>query len=302
MLALLGAVTMGLYEIAFKLIGTLPDEELQMQLHGQGNRINQRTGEARRRVHSTHSYIEYRAVDSAAEAAEEEEEEDEGKQAARGPTNYQSMGTSRPGSQRASLEAGKAKQAAAAQAYIQEAESSEAESELDDADLEEIGTGASTRLSRTTSRGGAPAGESAHAKQPGKRILQEVPPPLPFGMHANLMTSSIGLMTLSTLWIGAVAAHFLGWERFELPHNWETVASIAVVAICGVFFNACFMILLSIWGPVLASVSCLLTTVLVQIADILLGRPVKLLSLVGCAFIGMGFVVLIAGERKSHSH
>ncbi len=45
--------------------------------------------------------------------------------------------------------------------------------------------------------------------------------------------------------------------------------------------QAAFMILLSLWGPVLASVSCLMTTILVEIADVLLGHRLKWLSVSG---------------------
>lgn len=48
-----------------------------------------------------------------------------------------------------------------------------------------------------------------------------------------------------------------------------------VVAFTGIIFNGCFSILLAIWGPVLASVSCLLTTVLVFAADIMLGHDFR---------------------------
>jgi hypothetical protein len=61
-------------------------------------------------------------------------------------------------------------------------------------------------------------------------------------------------------------------ERFEFPSNFQTYLYLFIVAFSGIIFNGCFSILLAIWGPVLASVSCLLTTVLVFVADILLGH------------------------------
>jgi hypothetical protein len=104
------------------------------------------------------------------------------------------------------------------------------------------------------------------------RIQEWIPPPLPFGMHPILVTSGIGLVTLCTLWIGLPIAHFLGWEPFEAPANFKTAFFIFLVVFTGIIFNGCFSILLAIWGPVLASVSCLLTTVLVFAADIMLGH------------------------------
>lgn len=55
------------------------------------------------------------------------------------------------------------------------------------------------------------------------------------------------------------------------------------------------MILLSLWGPVLASVSCLMTTLLVVVADTFLGHELKWLSVAGCALIAAGFGVLVSG-------
>lgn len=220
MLALFGAVTMGLYEVAFKLIGTLPDETLQMQLYGQN-------GAKSKEARSQQSYIEYRAVSGVDDNI------------LSGDLDYQATGSSRPPSQRTSAELATVSKPVAkerpATSYTVEAadSSSEAESEVEDAELDQFRGGPTTRLSRTTSR-------TTLKPQQKRRVLHDIPPPLPFGLHANLMTSGIGFVTLLTLWTGVVIAHFAGWEPFEWPHNWETVASMAVVAICGVFFNACF--------------------------------------------------------------
>ncbi|KDN52711.1 hypothetical protein K437DRAFT_231800 [Tilletiaria anomala UBC 951] len=313
MLALLGAVTMGLYEIVFKLVGTLPDEELQLQLYGKGGALA--GGHRRSRGHQ--SSIEYRPV-NAADGLSRHEDQAEGN-ALSGDTNYQATGTSpsqsRSTSSRSSFDgdedtekqakqAGSNKNSSGPTTYSREADdfSSESESELDEAELAQLSTGGTTRLSRTSSRTRLKqhsAFSTPMHTNGRKRLLDDVPPPLPWGMHSNIMTSGIGLVTALSLWLGVVIAHFAGWEPFEWPYNFATVASLAIVAICGVFFNACFMILLSIWGPVLASVSCLLTTVLVEIADVLLGRQLKVLSLIGCIFIGCGFVVLIFGESRA---
>lgn len=121
--------------------------------------------------------------------------------------------------------------------------------------------------------------------------------PLPFGMHAIAMTSGIGLMTLLVLWIMLFIAQVTEFETFELPRNAVTVGWIALGASCGVIFNGCFSILISLWGPVLASMSCLLTTVLVQLADIMFGVPFTWVTLSGCAIIAISFVCLLPWEN-----
>lgn len=245
MLALSGAVTMGLYEICFKLIGTLPDEDLQMRLYGQAK--SRRRSMDRRRTSSHQSYIEYRPVSG----SEQQDEREAFEQNKLSGTDYQATGISQPSSRRQSEDgqedANKHKDEQPSKGpttYTIEAgeSSSSSESELDDADLEELGAGGTTRLSRTTSQTNLKHHQmpSSSGGSAARRILNDVPAPLPFGMHANLMTSGIGLFTFLTLWIGVVIAAYAGWEPFEWPHNFETVASIAIVAICGVFFNACF--------------------------------------------------------------
>ncbi|KAN0062855.1 hypothetical protein ACQY0O_004676 [Thecaphora frezii] len=187
------------------------------------------------------------------------------------------------------------------------------ESEMDEGEAEEVEHGAhrlrrnpsyastkrQSQLERAAAEvgSGGGCGEASTYYRSASAIHGDtsIPPPLPFGLHANLMTSGIGLVTLTCLWIGIPVAHVLGWEQFELPANWWTVFSLGVVVTCGVFFNAAFMILLSLWGPVLASVSCLMTTVLVEVADVVLGREVKVASVVGCSLVGAGFGVLISG-------
>ncbi|WFC99075.1 hypothetical protein MYAM1_001811 [Malassezia yamatoensis] len=116
---------------------------------------------------------------------------------------------------------------------------------------------------------------------------------LPFGMHAIAMTSGIGAATMLGLWLMLVIANFTGFETFELPHDQLTIAWICLGVMCGVLFNGCFSILLSLWGPVLASMSCLLTTVLVQLVDLFLGVPFTWITLVGCATITISFVCLL---------
>ena len=54
------------------------------------------------------------------------------------------------------------------------------------------------------------------------------------------------------------------------------------------------MVLLAIWGPVTASVSCLLSTVAVAILDGILGSRFSLTSALGCLFIMAGFGLLLA--------
>lgn len=203
----------------------------------------------------------------------------------------------------------------------------EQESTLDDGDAEEIRDG-STRLRRPKSsicaqsarrnlrhyvdyRDDEADNDHLNYEDPSEAVPDAlnarahrnwVPPPLPFGLHTNIMTAGIGVVTLCTLWIGVLIAHLAGWERFEWPNNWVTVFAILFVVLAGVVFNGCFMVLLATWGPVTASVSCLLSTVAVAILDAALGAPFSLASALGCVFILGGFALLLLESAEGHGH
>ncbi|KAB5594234.1 hypothetical protein CTheo_2315 [Ceratobasidium theobromae] len=94
--------------------------------------------------------------------------------------------------------------------------------------------------------------------------LQET---LPFGLFANFVTSTGGLATFATLWVPMGVAWWTGDGRFKLPGDWWTAGCVAGIAVSGLAYNAGFMILLSLWGPIVASVGNLLTIVLIMAVD-----------------------------------
>ncbi|KAF9457080.1 hypothetical protein BDZ94DRAFT_288788 [Collybia nuda] len=119
--------------------------------------------------------------------------------------------------------------------------------------------------------------------------------PLPFGLHANLLTSIIGLLTFVILWVPIPIFHYLDIEPFVLPQNAKTTFAIAGIALTGVIFNAGFMVLLGLWGPIITSVGNLLTIVLVFFSDMIFGDGLEnmtLWSLSGCSVIVAAFSVL----------
>ena len=116
---------------------------------------------------------------------------------------------------------------------------------------------------------------------------------LPFGLHPIAMTTGIGAITFALLWIPLVIMHATGGESLEAPKHVGTFLWIALSVVCGVLFNGCFAILLSLWGPVLASMSCLLTTVIVQLTDVALGIPFSWIGMLGNLIITVSFVCLL---------
>lgn len=93
----------------------------------------------------------------------------------------------------------------------------------------------------------------------GSSVSSFLPPPVDpsnttFLLHSNVITFLIGLSTFCFLWIPIPILHLVGWEHFELPPA-STIPAIVGIVLSGVIFNAGFMVLLSLWGPVIA-VSC----------------------------------------------
>ena len=66
--------------------------------------------------------------------------------------------------------------------------------------------------------------------------------PPPFGLHPNLLTSFVGILTLFILWIFLPILHHTGLEKFRPPDNWTTVIAICGIAASGIVFNAGLMV------------------------------------------------------------
>lgn len=73
-------------------------------------------------------------------------------------------------------------------------------------------------------------------------VPSEVVYPPPFGLHPNLFTSFIGLLTFIFLWIPLPLLHYFDIEHFSLPTDRATFFAIAGIAASGVLFNAGFMV------------------------------------------------------------
>ncbi|KAI0932160.1 hypothetical protein AcW2_000859 [Taiwanofungus camphoratus] len=119
--------------------------------------------------------------------------------------------------------------------------------------------------------------------------------PPPFGLYPNLLTSAIGVCTLLFLWIPIPFLHFFDITQFELPKSALEVVVIAGISLTGGIFNAGFMILLGVWGPIVTSVGSLLTIVLVFISDMIFGRAadsITVWSLLGSGSIIVAFAIL----------
>ncbi|KAG8896180.1 hypothetical protein FRB99_009027, partial [Tulasnella sp. 403] len=139
------------------------------------------------------------------------------------------------------------------------------------------------------------------SRPPTKQYLGSVPPP--FAFHPNFLTSLIGLVTLLLLWIPVPMMSKIGvGDPFQFPPNLKTWGFVGLIATTGVFFNAGFMVLLGIWGPVIASVGNLLTIVLVLMSDVMFGNGIQTITLwrvLGCTMIVGAFAILAFDMMRS---
>ncbi|UZJ54098.1 hypothetical protein CBS101457_003418 [Exobasidium rhododendri] len=314
-LAFFGAVTMAAYEMAFKIIGTLPDEEAQKERYARlGNSRSSRSAVDRSEYEDDNtsragSEAEGQGLLDRRQGEEDADEEDVDKAILRKSMEVASEpseeSTIKPFTERTGLWKPSESLEGTGTSYQTISPAPEEEEEREDDVGDDLGESRREERSRRASRATVPVfdadleqgNRSGGPPKPGHIRPQEwLPPPLPFGMHPIIITSGIGLVTLCTLWIGLPIANALGWEPFELPSDFKTVFFIWLVVFMGIIFNGCFSILLAVWGPVLASVSCLLTTVLVFVADIVLGHDFRWISLLGCFTIAAGFGVLVTGD------
>jgi drug/metabolite transporter (DMT)-like permease len=65
---------------------------------------------------------------------------------------------------------------------------------------------------------------------------------LPFGLYPNLLTSAVGIITITALWPMLVVLHWTGAEKFTLPADSRTWASVAGNALGGVAYNSGYMV------------------------------------------------------------
>ncbi|GAA6058802.1 hypothetical protein JCM10212_001918 [Sporobolomyces blumeae] len=130
-------------------------------------------------------------------------------------------------------------------------------------------------------------------------IAPVAPSPTLFLLYSNLITSLIGLLTFTLLWIPIPLLDRIGWEAWDGSPPREAWSALVGIIGGGVLFNGCFMVLLSLWGPVVASVANLLTLLLVSLCDALFipsAPPLTKSSLIGGGLIVGAFAGLIWGE------
>ncbi|KAF9584113.1 hypothetical protein BGW38_007533 [Lunasporangiospora selenospora] len=116
---------------------------------------------------------------------------------------------------------------------------------------------------------------------------------------ANTMTGLMGVLTLVFLWVPIPILHWAGYEIFELPKVNEFL-SILMIAVLGLVYNGCFMIVVSMTNPVFAAVGVMATIPIVALTDWLLFKePIGWGNIAGGLCILIGFAILTRENHKS---
>lgn len=121
---------------------------------------------------------------------------------------------------------------------------------------------------------------------------------LPFGLYPNFITSLVGITTIFIAWPLPL---FLSTPQpaqdpGTTSSSMQIVLSILAIALSGLTWNAGYLVLLGIWGPVITSVGNLLTIVLMLIVESIFVKSAptpSLVGILGCGMIAGGFAVLV---------
>lgn len=110
-------------------------------------------------------------------------------------------------------------------------------------------------------------------------------------IFANFIGTCIGLFTLTFLWIPIPLLNYTGLEVWELPRG-EALHLLLISVFANAVFSGCFLVLMSLTSPVLASVAALLTIFIVAIIDEVMPPPLHN-DLSTAALFG-GTVIIVA--------
>ncbi|KAH8916356.1 hypothetical protein BT69DRAFT_1355758 [Atractiella rhizophila] len=111
-------------------------------------------------------------------------------------------------------------------------------------------------------------------------------------LYTSFMTTLIGISSLILLSIP-----FLFLPKPSPPPA-ALISQIAIMVLCGMTFNAFFILLISLWGPVTASIGNLGTLITVAITDWTLGGRLGLETWIGGACVCAAFVGLAWEEGR----
>ncbi|KAJ3090793.1 hypothetical protein HK102_002656 [Quaeritorhiza haematococci] len=106
------------------------------------------------------------------------------------------------------------------------------------------------------------------------------------------ITGLIGIATLTFGIIPLPLLHLSGFETFRFP-TLEEFKGVVVIGVLGVVYNACFMLVIALSGPVVAAVGIMMSIPVTTLVDVAVkGTGVGLNTVVGAMMIFAAYAVL----------
>lgn len=217
MLAFFGAVTMAAYEMAFKVLGTLPDEEAQLDRYEGFHRehdFSRSKGIDGNRDDEGEALLSEEAGINRAQAADSTNANSSNRAVERPPADTERTAIWKP-----SIDGDLG---ATGSPSYQSVSPSGANEDVDDAPLDKADNSwdqpeaPASAIGRPSYDAGDGEERSGPRSKRGSHAVTQrdwIPPPLPFGLHPIIMTSGIGLVTVTVLWIGLVSNRYTGYGR-----------------------------------------------------------------------------------------
>jgi drug/metabolite transporter (DMT)-like permease len=129
-----------------------------------------------------------------------------------------------------------------------------------------------------------------------------VPTSGPSLVLANLVTMCVGFATVSFHWVFVVVFNAIGWEVFAWP-SMAQFKLVAINAVCGLVYNAAFLPVIALNGPVVAAVGVMLSIPSVAMVDwVVLSRPLTLGVIVGSVMVMLSFWMLVSENYEESEH
>ncbi|KAG6845749.1 hypothetical protein H0H87_003803 [Tephrocybe sp. NHM501043] len=120
-------------------------------------------------------------------------------------------------------------------------------------------------------------------------------------VNMQLFFGFVGLYNVLTCWIIGAVLHILDVEPFELPSSYIVIKAILINMAFTISSDYIYVLAMLKTTPIVVTVGLSLTIPLAVIGDVLLGRTVRNLVLVGATLVLVSFVVVGLDDARIRS-
>ncbi|KAJ1923527.1 hypothetical protein IWQ60_005827 [Tieghemiomyces parasiticus] len=117
-------------------------------------------------------------------------------------------------------------------------------------------------------------------------------------LFLDAMMAGLGLSTLLVCWVPLPILNFIGYEVFEVP-SWAVLRLLLLNAFFGILYNAAILVVLTLTGPLFASVGVMTTIPVMAVIDVMFyNQHLGWNVFVGAIGIFVGFGILTYVQVK----